>query len=134
MAMVWNYLYYKRRETQGRARIMTEDTTMPSDEEPRIKVTLDLKYETLLFFFESILPEVTEHTRASMAKVIANSFAKALHEAEVSARIDERKRIALDNYHGHTFSDSTNYKGKFDKFVEGNERRISTLTTEKEKR
>lgn len=45
----------------------------------------------------------------------------------LAARLDERKQVALDNYHGHTFSDATNYKGKFDKFIENNERRIKTL-------
>lgn len=45
-----------------------------------------------------------------------------------AARLDERKQIALDNYHGHTFSDSTNWKGKFEKFIDNNERRIAQLT------
>ena len=47
---------------------------------------------------------------------------------KLRARIDERKNVALDNYNGHTFSDSTNYRGKFDKFTENNEKAIVHLT------
>ena len=54
-----------------------------------------------------VSPFITQHTEA--------------------ARFDERKRVALDNYHGHTFSDSTNWRGKFEKFIQNNERRISQL-------
>ena len=43
------------------------------------------------------------------------------------ARISERNEIALDNYRGQTFSDSTNWKGKFEKFIENNERRLAQL-------
>jgi len=50
-------------------------------------------------------------------------------EAKIAeARLDERKQVALDNYRGQTFSESTDWKGKFDKFVENNERRIANLT------
>ena len=43
------------------------------------------------------------------------------------ARIDERNEVALDNYRGHTFSDSTNYEAKFAKFIDNNEKRLSQL-------
>ena len=52
----------------------------------------------------------------------------AWHEAELAqARLAERQNVALDNYYGHTFSDSTNWKGKFDKFINNNEARIAAL-------
>lgn len=47
------------------------------------------------------------------------------HTAE--ARITELKELALDHYQGKTFSDSTDYKAKFEKFVRNNERRIREL-------
>lgn len=46
---------------------------------------------------------------------------------ELAGRIDERNEVALDNYRGHTFWESTNYKGKFEKFMQNNERRIEAL-------
>lgn len=52
---------------------------------------------------------------------------KAIREA----RIDERKHVALDNYKGQTFSEATNYKAKFDKFIENNEKRIKQLKGDK---
>lgn len=52
---------------------------------------------------------------------------KAIRQYAAEEKLAERKKIALDNYHGHTFSDATNYKHKFDKFIEGNERRIKQL-------
>lgn len=52
-----------------------------------------------------------------------------LLEAKVAeARLDERKQVALDNYRGQTFSEDTNYQGKFEKFVDNNEKRIAHLT------
>lgn len=48
-------------------------------------------------------------------------------QAVLSARLEERKAVALDNYRGQTFSESTNYRGKFDKFIRNNERRIAEL-------
>ena len=49
-------------------------------------------------------------------------------EAERRGRIDERKAVALDNYQGQTFSDSTNWEGKFRKFIDNNERRLRQLS------
>lgn len=51
---------------------------------------------------------------------------------ELAARYDERKAVALDNYHGHTFSDATDYKGKFDKFIDNNEKRIADLKSQQQ--
>lgn len=51
-----------------------------------------------------------------------------LQKRELMARLKERKTVALDNYHGQTFSDGTNYFGKFEKFMRNNERRITELT------
>lgn len=45
------------------------------------------------------------------------------------ARIDERNEVALDNYRGHTFSDSTNYGAKFAKFIDNNEKRLAQLNS-----
>lgn len=56
-----------------------------------------------------------------------------MYQQMLEARIDERKQVALDNYHGQTFSDSTNYKDKFDKFIENNERRLETLKQQQSK-
>jgi hypothetical protein len=55
-----------------------------------------------------------------------------LEARERAARYSERKRVALDNYQGQTFSDSTNWHGKFEKFIENNERRLRQLTQPKE--
>lgn len=52
---------------------------------------------------------------------------KAINNELLRARISERKEVALNNYRGKTFSDSTNYKAKFDKFVTNNEKRIAKL-------
>jgi hypothetical protein len=49
------------------------------------------------------------------------------HDRETEIRLAEREEVALDNYHGHTFSDSTNWQGKFDKFIKNNEKRITAL-------
>lgn len=38
-----------------------------------------------------------------------------------------RKNLALDHYRGKTFSDSTNYRAKFDRFINSNESRIVEL-------
>jgi len=57
-----------------------------------------------------------------------NTLAQMLKEA----RLQERKEVALDNYRGQTFSDSTNWHGKFDKFVENNERALAALSKQKE--
>lgn len=48
----------------------------------------------------------------------------------LEARIDERNEVALDNYRGHTFSDSTNYEGKFAKFIANNENRLKDMTAQ----
>ena len=50
----------------------------------------------------------------------------------LEARINERNKIALDNYRGKTFSESTNWQAKFGYFVEGNERRIAELKAQQE--
>ncbi len=57
---------------------------------------------------------------------------KRLAEVEISARLDERKEVALDNYRGHTFSDGTNWRGKFDKFILNNDKRIAQLTQQRD--
>lgn len=62
-----------------------------------------------------------------------NAVIKEAEARELAARKDERKIVALDNYHGHTFSDATDYKGKFDKFIENNERRLATLKSQQQK-
>jgi hypothetical protein len=56
-----------------------------------------------------------------------------IHDRELRARLDERNSVALDNYRGHTFSDSTDWKGKYDKFIKNNERRLKALHADKEK-
>jgi hypothetical protein len=54
---------------------------------------------------------------------IENYIAKHTQEA----RLNERQELALDLYHGHTFSKSTNWEAKFAKFIDNNENRIRTL-------
>lgn len=56
-----------------------------------------------------------------------DKLVRSIRQYAAKARLDERKRVALDNYQGQTFSDATNYKYKFDKFVDNNERRIKQL-------
>lgn len=48
-------------------------------------------------------------------------------DAVREAKIRERKEIALDNYQGQTFSESTNWEGKFQKFIDNNEKRLKQL-------
>lgn len=48
-------------------------------------------------------------------------------------RIDERNTVALDNYRGHTFSKSTDWEGKYNKFITNNENRIAQLKSNLEK-
>lgn len=55
-------------------------------------------------------------------------------EAERRARIDERNSVALDNYRGHTFSATTDWKGKFQKFIDNNEKRLADLSSKAQKR
>lgn len=62
-------------------------------------------------------------TQGDLADYIESHTAQAV----LSARLEERKAVALDNYRGQTFSESTNYRGKFDKFIRNNERRIAEL-------
>ena len=63
-------------------------------------------------------------------KLLRDWINQQLEAKTAEARLNERKQVALDNYHGHTFSEATNYKGKFDKFIENNERRIAHLTNQ----
>lgn len=51
--------------------------------------------------------------------------------AEREARIHERKQVALDNYIGQTFSGATNWEGKFQKFIDNNDKRLANLTINK---
>lgn len=51
-----------------------------------------------------------------------------------AARLAERNMIALDNYRGHTFSDSTDWKAKYQKFIDTNERRIAQLKARQERK
>ena len=50
----------------------------------------------------------------------------------LEARINERNKIALDNYRGETFSESTNWQAKFEYFMDSNERRIAELKAQQE--
>lgn len=59
---------------------------------------------------------------------LATLYASLIDEQIQAARLDERRQVALDNYRGQTFSDSTNWRGKYEKFIENNERRIAQLS------
>lgn len=50
-----------------------------------------------------------------------------ISQQRTEAAIHERNEVALDNYRGHTFSDSTDWRGKFDKFIKNNEKRLKQL-------
>lgn len=54
------------------------------------------------------------------------------HKKLLEAHITTRKAIALDNYHGHTFSEDADWRVKYDKFVTNNEKAIEALTQELE--
>lgn len=58
---------------------------------------------------------------------VTSHISQAIKQAELRGRLSERKAVAFDNYHGHTFSNSTNYKGKFEKFASNNDKRIEHL-------
>lgn len=53
-----------------------------------------------------------------------------LTEAVTRGKLQAHKEFALDNYHGHTFSDSTDWQAKYDKFIQNNERRIKELSAQ----
>lgn len=77
------------------------------------------------------LPQSCNCSNGKQAKkdtaYIISLLTSATEKAVRAAILDERREIALDNYHGHTFSDSTDYRGKFAKFIENNERCIAKL-------
>lgn len=50
----------------------------------------------------------------------------------LEARIEERTQVQLDNYKGQTFSESTNYQAKFEKFIRNNERRLERLKAQEQ--
>ncbi len=50
----------------------------------------------------------------------------------LEARLDERNKIALDNYRGKTVSESTNWQAEFGYFINNNERRIAELKAQQE--
>lgn len=50
----------------------------------------------------------------------------------LEARINERNKIALDNYRGKTVSESTNWQAKFEYFVDSNEKHITELKAKQE--
>ena len=56
------------------------------------------------------------------------SYPKEIEALLLESRIDEHQALALDHYVGHTFSENTDYKDKFEKFVENNERMIKKLS------
>lgn len=51
-----------------------------------------------------------------------------IQQETVIARLAERNQVALDNYRGHTFGETTNWEGKFAKFISNNENRLAQLS------
>lgn len=63
----------------------------------------------------------------AVTQIMVEEFMQLIDRHITEARITELKELALDHYQGKTFSDSTDYKAKFEKFVRNNERRIREL-------
>jgi len=86
--------------------------------------------------FKSGEPNSPEHLAAWINQLSPWNLERgveALRAHEKTIRLNERIEVALDNYRGHTFSDSTDYKGKFEKFTENNEKRLAQLSDTKAK-
>jgi len=69
-------------------------------------------------------------TRKDSEMDISDDEATFFYDVTNAARLDELNAVALDNYRGQTFSDSTNWKGKLQKFIDNNERRLRHLKQE----
>lgn len=81
-----------------------------------------------------LLGMVTDIVSSERSSPIQASRIMGLIQQEIAkARRSERLEVALDNYRGQTFSESTDYKSKFDKFVRNNEIRIEQLTLKEHK-
>lgn len=69
---------------------------------------------------------------------VANTNLKQLitrygNSRELEGRIDERKRVALDNYEGKTFAPNTDWSAKYDKFVKNNYDRFTFLEAQRDR-
>ena len=96
--------------------------------------------ESIISKLEDILEDVwdkayeTGHYESYDIANIVHDAAQQIRLLMIDARIKELKEAARDHYHGHTFSDLTDYKGKFQKFIDNNEYRIKYLESLKENR
>jgi hypothetical protein len=79
---------------------------------------------------ESTFNPVSPYERIRLQTNYRDEATQAIQSLINEARANERQEVALDNYKGQTFSSSTNYKGKWDKFVRNNEAVIKQLTEE----
>ena len=76
------------------------------------------------------IDEEKADTMTLIIKHRRDTFKAKLHQLLIKERIKTRKEVALDNYQGQTFSDSTNYKAKFDKLIRNNELVIKRLQSQ----
>ncbi len=58
---------------------------MKSEEELKPNVSLDMTYESVLFYLEAILPEVGKDTLAHIARIMAESTTTVAAEAAIEA-------------------------------------------------
>lgn len=112
------------------------DYSPETDAQPnRPALTVEERIDEILssFYFDSCdeaMETGVEHALSTDKWPSKDKAKQRLKRLVLEGRIRERKQIALDNYHGHTFSDSTNWQGKFQKFIDNNEKRLAALTAE----
>ena len=76
---------------------------------------------------DSVLIDWKRNDIQKLNKEATKAIQALLAEQVQLGRISERNEVALDNYRGHTFSDSTNWEAKFAKFIDNNEKRLAQL-------
>lgn len=102
---------------------MTSPLPNPDDSQHSSSGELD---EILKFWFFPIDDDLDDQEKYILTEA-KQALAAHIKQVELAGRIDERNQIALDNYRGQTFSESTNWHSKFDKFVSNNEKRLAQL-------
>ena len=79
---------------------------------------------------EEILNAHAQEFKAGHLDKVKTAILDWHKKQELQARISERNKIALDNYRGKTFSESTNWQAMYEQFMEGNELAIKDMERE----
>lgn len=119
------------RDTPAPADSSELDEILDSCYPPRITTHRDpLGYDVI----DNLGEHMAAKFNAPTKEELKSALTALILEKQQEARLVERKEIALDNYQGQTFSDSTNWEGKFQKFIDNNEKRIKSLKAQQEKK